>query len=106
MREVEANGVIFDIKSQKDKLLTKAAETVAAFVETRGEEGKLRGVHSELLNMLSIFSAEEQTKILAMALEYHAKKTPSTGAPKGGTFQGSKPMHNKKKNGSFYNPGW
>lgn len=106
MREVEARGIMEDLRAQKDKLLVKAAETLASFAATRQDEKAVRGLHTEAMAMVSMFSAEEQALILAMALEYFAKKqVPSSSSNKGSFQGGSKPASKKKNSGGSFTGG-
>ena len=89
MNSIEATTKIEDLANQKNKLLSQAAKTIAEYVLS-SKTGD--GTTSQVLNMCKGFSTEDSVKILAMTLEYIAKRTgsdqPSKKSSKG-SFTGA-----------------
>lgn len=85
MNSIEATTIVTDLASKKNKILSEAAKTIADYVQT----GASGDVHAQVMKMCKDFSTEDTVKILAMTLEYIAKRTSSTPAGKSGSFKGS-----------------
>lgn len=86
MNSIEATTIVNDLASKKNKILSEAAKTIADYVQTTPEASL--DLHTQVMKMCKDFSAEDSVKILAMALEYIAKKSASTKPGKSGSFKG------------------
>lgn len=87
MNSIEATTIVNDLATKKNKILSEAAKTIADYVQTTMEASL--DVHVQVMKMCKDFSTEDTVKILAMALEYIAKKSASTKPGKSGSFKGS-----------------
>lgn len=92
MNTIEATTKLEDLVSQKNKILSQAAKTIADYALSSGSGD---GTTNQVLNMCKGFSTEDTVKILAMAMEYVAKRTT------GGSDKPSK----KSSKGSFTGAG-
>jgi len=93
MNSIEVTTILEDLASKKNKLLSEAAKNIAEYVQT----GATGDVHTQVLKMCKGFSADDTVKILAMTLEYIAKRSSgsNSGSPKsGGSFKGGKAPKN------------
>ena len=91
MNSIEATTIVEGLTSQKNKLLSQAAKTIADYVLSSGSGD---GTTTQVLNMCKGFSDEDSVKILAMTLEYIAKRCTGKDAPSSkksskGSFKGS-----------------
>ena len=91
MNSIEATTIVEGLTSQKNKLLSQAAKTIADYVLSSGSGD---GTTTQVLNMCKGFSTEDSVKILAMTLEYIAKRCTGKDAPSSkksskGSFKGS-----------------
>ena len=75
MNSIEATTKVEDLASQKNKLLSQAAKTISEYIsEIVFTSGTGDGITNQVLNMCKGFSTEDSVKILAMTLEYIAKR--------------------------------
>lgn len=91
MNSIEATTKVEELERQKNKLLSQAAKTISDYVLSSGSGD---GTTTQVLNMCKGFSTEDSVKILAMTLEYIAKRCTGTDAPSSkksskGSFKGS-----------------
>ena len=91
MNSIEATTIVEGLTSQKNKLLSQAAKTISDYVLSSGSGD---GTTTQVLNMCKGFSTEDSVKILAMTLEYIAKRcsgkdSPSPKKSSKGSFKGS-----------------
>lgn len=92
MNSIEATTKVEELAAQKNKLLSQAAKTIAEYALSSGSGD---GTTSQVMNMCKGFSTEDTVKILAMSLEYVAKRTtggsdkPSGKRSSKGSFQGA-----------------
>ena len=100
MNSIEATTIVTDLATKKNKILSEAAKTIADYVQTTLEASL--DVHVQVMKMCKDFSPEDTVKILAMALEYIAKKTASTKPGKSGSFKGSGKTSGKTSKNSVY----
>ena len=92
MNSIEVTTILEDLASKKNKLLSEAAKNIAEYVQT----GATGDVHTQVLKMCKGFSVDDTVKILAMTLEYIAKRSSgNSSSPKsGGSFKGGKSPKN------------
>lgn len=92
MNSIEVTTVVEDLASKKNKLLSEAAKNIAEYVQT----GATGDVHTQVLKMCKGFAVEDTVKILAMTLEYIAKRSSgnTTGSSSKGSFKGGKSQKN------------
>ena len=109
MNSIEATTIVEGLTSQKNKLLSQAAKTIADYVLSSGSGD---GTTTQVLNMCKGFSTEDSVKILAMTLEYIAKRCTGKDAPSSkksskGSFKGSDSSYDDRSflGGSSYG-GW
>lgn len=91
MNSIEATTKVEELAIQKNKLLSQAAKTISDYVLSSGSGD---GTTTQVMNMCKGFSDEDSVKILAMTLEYIAKRcsgkdTPSPKKSSKGSFKGS-----------------
>ena len=91
MNSIEATTKVEELATQKNKLLSQAAKTISDYVLSSGSGD---GTTAQVLNMCKGFSTEDSVKILAMTLEYIAKRYTGKDAPSSkksskGSFKGS-----------------
>lgn len=87
MNSIEATTIVNDLAVKKNKILSEAAKTIADYVQTTLEASL--DLHTQVMKMCKDFSTEDTVKILAMTLEYIAKRSASTKPGKSGSFKGS-----------------
>lgn len=85
MNSIEATTTMEDLTRQKNKVLSEAAKTIATYVTTEA----VGDVHKQVMQMCAGFAPDETVRILAMALEYVAKKGGSQKPPKQKSRQSS-----------------
>lgn len=100
MNSIEATTIVTDLASKKNKILSEAAKTIADYVQTTMEASL--DVHVQVMKMCKDFSTEDTVKILAMTLEYIAKKSAGTKPGKSGSFKGSGKTSKNSVYGSIY----
>lgn len=101
MNSIEVTTIVEDLATKKNKLLAEAAKNIAEYVKTDASGD----VHTQILKMCKGFATEDTVKILAMSLEYIAKRNSGSSQKSGGgSFKGSSsPKANKNSlYGSFY----